>query len=54
MSAPTVTKRIPYGMASSGSLILVEWFVSDVNGCSSSGKVRIESVQDYSRDDVLW
>ena len=32
----------------------MEWLVSDVNDCSSPGKVGIESVQDYSRDDDLW
>jgi hypothetical protein len=53
MSTPTVTKRVPYGMASPGSLFPVELVVSDVNGCSSSGELRIESVQDYSWDAVL-
>ncbi len=52
-SVPTVTKKVPYGMASPENLP-VEWFVSDVNGYSSPGEVRVESVQDNSRDDVLW
>lgn len=56
MSTPTVTKRIPYGtkIALSREVLCRRWIISDMSNYSSFGQVRIEGVQDYSWDDVVW